>query len=61
MTAPSYATDLETINLAENTGTWDELDDWNGGGTVYILTKPTFIFKEIIVALKYVPKLQLKL
>ena len=35
MAAPSYATDLQTINLAEDTGTWSELDDWSGGGTRY--------------------------
>ena len=35
MAAPSYTTDLQTINLAEDTGTWDELSDWGGGGTRY--------------------------
>jgi hypothetical protein len=35
MAAPSYTTDLLTINLAQDTGSWDELDDWAGGGTIY--------------------------
>jgi hypothetical protein len=35
MPTPSYTTDLQTINLAQDTGTWDELDDWAGGGTIY--------------------------
>jgi len=35
MAAPNYSTDLQTINLAQDTGTWDELADWAGGGTIY--------------------------
>jgi hypothetical protein len=35
MAAPSYTTDLATINLAQDTGTWSEMDDWGGGGTRY--------------------------
>ena len=35
MANPTYTTDLLEINLAENSGTWDEMDDWAGGGTVY--------------------------
>lgn len=35
MAAPEYSTDLEIINLAEDSGTWSELTDWGGGGTIY--------------------------
>ena len=35
MAEPGYTTDLQTINLAQDTGSWDELDDWAGGGTIY--------------------------
>ena len=35
MTVPSYTTDLNLINLAEDTGTWSELAAWPGGGTIY--------------------------
>ncbi len=35
MAASNYTTDLQTIELAENAGSWDELNDWDGGGTIY--------------------------
>lgn len=35
MAAPTYTTDLNTINLAEDTGTWSEMADYPGGGTIY--------------------------